>query len=355
MSLTNKYKNFLKKKRKVIVLTEDGIKSKEITNFSKILHSVFVVWFLVANISLALNFRMQMIKNKKIKDLKDINLDLNYKIQDLNYVVGNIKEYFVALNFYDRFEDLDVKKVSYATSKLVNRNYENIDEYNEILPILNNIDRDITNVEILVNSRINGLNDILSEVSLEQKAREIYNISYNNFNVRESNDLIFKNSILVKRGNFSELKNKIKYMNFLESFLNSMPIAKPIRNYYMSSKFGSRIDPFTKMVRKHNGLDLVGPYNATIYAAADGVVDLVANRRGFGNIVGINHGNDIRTEYAHLNTSLVKTGDVVKRGDKIAIQGSTGRSTGQHLHWEVKIKRESVDPIKFIRVSEKLF
>ena len=74
-----------------------------------------------------------------------------------------------------------------------------------------------------------------------------------------------------------------------------------------------------------------------------------------GNSIEIDHGNDIKTEYAHLDSSLVKVGDIVKRGDKIAIQGNTGRSTGQHLHWEVRVKRKNVDPMKFIKVGEKLF
>ena len=96
-------------------------------------------------------------------------------------------------------------------------------------------------------------------------------------------------------------------------------------------------------------MDFVGPYGSVIYAPADGVVDIVAKRGGFGNSIEIDHGNDIKTEYAHLDSSLVKVGDIVKRGDKIAIQGNTGRSTGPHLHFEIRANGTAVNPLKYLQ------
>ena len=103
-------------------------------------------------------------------------------------------------------------------------------------------------------------------MSLDKKARDLYNANYkDNDTTVESN--LFKNSVLVRTSDFADLKYNIGYLSFLESFLNSAPIAKPMKSYYLSSKFGSRIDPFTKRVKTHNGLDFAGPYNSAVLAA----------------------------------------------------------------------------------------
>lgn len=354
MSLLTKLKSIFGNK-KIIVVSDFGIKTKEVTNFSRFFNCLIYIWFIVATVMFFLNIKLLSIKNDKIKDLQSINTSLNVKITDISYLINDVKNYLFTLNSYDRFNDISIKNLNTITAKFNNNSHINAEEYQKILPIINNIERDISNVEIMVDSRISGLNNLLKEVSLDDDAREMFNINYNQFGSKNNSDLISKHSILVKRGDFIELKNKVKYMNFLESFLNSIPMAKPMKNYYISSKFGSRIDPFTKQVKSHNGLDFVGPYKSFIYAPADGVVDIVAKRGGFGNSIEIDHGNNIKTEYAHLDSSLVKVGDTVKRGDKIAIQGSTGRSTGQHLHWEVRVRNKYIDPMKFVKVGEKLF
>ena len=354
MSLLTKLRSIFKNKQ-VIVVSDFGIKTKEITNLSRFLHCLVCVWFVFTTIMFFVNIKLLSFKNKKIQDLEDVNASLNIKITDISYLIEDVNNYLFTLNSYDRFNDINIKNLNTITAKINSNSHIGVEEYKKILPIINNIERDISNVEIMVDSRISGLNNLLKEVSLDSDAREMFNISYNKFGLKNNSELISKHSILVKKSDFAELKNKVKYMNFLESFLNSIPIAKPMKNYYISSKFGSRIDPFTKQVKLHNGLDFVGPYKSFIYAPADGVVDIVGKRGGFGNSIEIDHGNDIKTEYAHLDSSLVKTGDIVKRGDKIAIQGSTGRSTGQHLHWEVRVRNKNIDPMKFVKVGEKLF
>lgn len=354
MSLLTRFKSIFKNKQ-IIVVSDFGIKTKEITNFSRCLHCLICVWFVFTSIMFFLNIKLLSIKNKKIQDLQEVNTSLNVKITDISYLIEDVNNYLFTLNSYDRFNDISIKNLNTITAKINNNSHINVEEYQKILPIINNVERDISNVEIMVDSRISGLNNLLKEVSLDNDAKEMFNISYNKFGSKNNSELISKHSILVKRGDFVELKNKVKYMSFLESFLNSIPVTRPMKSYYISSKFGSRIDPFTKQVKTHNGLDFVGPYKSFIYAPADGVVDIVGKRGGFGNSIEINHGNNIKTEYAHLDSSLVKAGDTVKRGDKIAIQGSTGRSTGQHLHWEVRVRNKNIDPMKFVKVGEKLF
>lgn len=344
------------KEKKVIVVSDNGIKTKDITNFSRFVRLSFYGWVLFSTICFFVNTRIQISKSKKIDELKSLNASLSNNITQMSYFLNDIKGYLYTLNYYDRFDKIDLKKINDMDNNLLKNNFLiSINEYNEILPILDDMERDVMNINTLVNTRIEGINGLLKEVSLDKEAENIYKVSYQtNGRYRES-DIIYKNSILVNKSGFSALKENISYLNFLESFLNMIPIYKPLDNYYITSRFGTRIDPFTKEAKTHRGLDFAGPFNSVVYAPADGIVEVVAVRGGFGNSIEINHGNGIVTEYAHLNRSLVNAGDAVKRGDKIAIQGSSGRSTGQHLHWEVKVNKQNVDPIKFVRVGEKVY
>jgi murein DD-endopeptidase MepM/ murein hydrolase activator NlpD len=141
----------------------------------------------------------------------------------------------------------------------------------------------------------------------------------------------------------------------LEEFLNFIPITEPINNYFLTSKYGSRIDPFTGEVKSHKGVDFAGPYNSKIFSAADGVVEFSGQNGGFGNVIIINHGNKIKTAYAHLKEPLVKVGQKISRKKEIGIQGSSGRATGQHLHYEIIVDNKTVDPMKFINIGRKVY
>lgn len=344
------------KEKKVIVVSDNGIKTKNITNFSRFVRLLCYGWIVFTSISFLVNTKIQASKSKKIDELKSLNASLSNNITQLNHFLSDLKGYLYTLNYYDRFDKIDLKKINKMDSDLLKNNFLiSIDEYKEILPILDEMERDVMSINTLVNTRIEGINNLLKEVSLDEEAKNIYKVSYQTSNKHRENDIIYKNSILVNKSGFSALEENISYLSFLESFLNLIPIYKPLDNYYITSTFGTRIDPFTKEAKTHRGLDFAGPFNSVIYAPADGIVEIVAVRGGFGNSIEINHGNGIVTEYAHLNRSLVNVGDAVKRGDKIAIQGSSGRSTGQHLHWEVKVNKQNVDPIKFVKVGEKIY
>lgn len=128
---------------------------------------------------------------------------------------------------------------------------------------------------------------------------------------------------------------------------------RPIERGWMSSRYGYRNDPFNGKVAWHDGVDFAGKDGSNIVAVAAGVVTWSADRYGYGNLVEINHGNGYVTRYGHAKELLVSVGDVVKKGDIVALMGSTGRSTGPHVHFEVLQRGKSVDPAKFInRVAQ---
>ena len=116
----------------------------------------------------------------------------------------------------------------------------------------------------------------------------------------------------------------------------------------MSSRFGRRSDPFTGRVTWHNGVDFAGKKGSDIISVAAGVVTWSADRSGYGEMVEVNHGSGFSTRYGHAEKLLVKAGDVVKKGQVIAHMGSSGRSTGPHVHFEVYKHGRPVDPASYI-------
>jgi len=127
-----------------------------------------------------------------------------------------------------------------------------------------------------------------------------------------------------------------------------LPGSKPVADGYIGSAFGWRTDPFSGEMARHDGIDFAAPVGTPIHAAAGGVVVTAQFHPVYGNVVEIDHGNQLMTRYAHASKLTVTAGELVKRGHKIAEVGSTGRSTGPHLHFEVHSKGVAQNPSKFL-------
>jgi murein DD-endopeptidase MepM/ murein hydrolase activator NlpD len=129
----------------------------------------------------------------------------------------------------------------------------------------------------------------------------------------------------------------------------SIPSREPVDNITFSSNFGTRSDPFNGRARMHQGVDLRGALGTPVYATADGVVSRSEWSSGYGNLVEINHGNGMETRYGHLSRLIAQPNERVKRGQLIGLMGSTGRSTGSHLHYEVRIAGNAVNPLPYLQ------
>jgi murein DD-endopeptidase MepM/ murein hydrolase activator NlpD len=129
----------------------------------------------------------------------------------------------------------------------------------------------------------------------------------------------------------------------------AIPSRRPIEKMSLSSSYGMRVHPITGKLARHNGVDIPAPYGTPIYATADGIVGRAQRLGGYGNYVEIEHGNAIETRYGHMSSFVVQPGQQVKKGDVLGYVGSTGRSTGNHLHYEVRIDGEPVNPMPFVR------
>lgn len=131
-----------------------------------------------------------------------------------------------------------------------------------------------------------------------------------------------------------------------------IPSVMPVKNSYFSSNFGWRIDPFTGKEAMHEGVDFVVPTGTPVYASAGGIVQYAGPHPQFGNLVEIDHGNGVITRYAHNSKVLVQVGQMVRRGQKIALSGATGRATGPHVHFEVRYKGVAQNPARFLKNAD---
>lgn len=128
----------------------------------------------------------------------------------------------------------------------------------------------------------------------------------------------------------------------------AVPSRMPVDGVQLTSSFGMRNHPILRQRRQHNGVDLAAPRGTPVYATADGIVESARYFGSYGNYVQIGHGGDVESRYAHLSSYTVSNGDQVRKGDLIGYVGSTGRSTGPHLHYEVRVSDEPVNPIPYM-------
>jgi murein DD-endopeptidase MepM/ murein hydrolase activator NlpD len=152
------------------------------------------------------------------------------------------------------------------------------------------------------------------------------------------------NEISSRERSFRELKDLLEAKR---SILASTPTIWPVRGL-ITAGFGYRVSPFTGQREMHEGLDIAAPLGTPILATADGVVTFVGPLAAFGNVVFINHGHGFTTFYAHNSSNRVKEGQQVKRGQVIAYVGTTGRTTGPHVHYEVQVNGATVNPLKYV-------
>jgi murein DD-endopeptidase MepM/ murein hydrolase activator NlpD len=170
---------------------------------------------------------------------------------------------------------------------------------------------------------------------------------------------VFPDSLDIESGFFDleeDLQTQSQNLQFLQDYLiteenikSAIPSGRPTTDGWVSSYYGRRIDPFTGKKVFHHGLDFAGKEGSEVTAVADGMVSWTGKRGGYGELVEIEHGNGYQTRYAHNKSLTVAIGDRIKKGQTIALMGSTGRSTGPHVHFEVLRDGKAVNPYNFVK------
>lgn len=151
-----------------------------------------------------------------------------------------------------------------------------------------------------------------------------------------------------------EIGNDLADLAVLQATASRLPLAQPVASMSLTSRFGSRRDPFTGRTAMHSGLDMAAATGTQVRATGPGRVVFAGTNGGYGRMVEIDHGNGITTAYGHLNSISVSVGETVARGEVIARSGSTGRSTGPHLHYEVRRNGRAIDPLPWVRVGQQI-
>jgi murein DD-endopeptidase MepM/ murein hydrolase activator NlpD len=149
--------------------------------------------------------------------------------------------------------------------------------------------------------------------------------------------------------NNQSLLNKLISLLNIEEALSNVPISFPAKKYYLSSRFGIRSDPMMTRPAMHKGIDMAGWPKTKIYSPANGIVSRAGRNGSYGIFIEIDHKNGFTTRYGHLHSIKVKKGQQVDKDDIIGLMGSTGRSTGTHLHYEVIFDKQQINPVKLIR------
>ena len=166
----------------------------------------------------------------------------------------------------------------------------------------------------------------------------------------EATDSVISSAKVVQNARRLEenLEGLIEYFRDADRLLQNTPALRPAPSTWYTSGFGKRRHPITKKTVMHKGIDLGGYTGMEIFAPADGVVIWLGNRGGYGKTIVLDHGYGVQTHFAHLSAYEIKLGDRVRRGDIIAKMGSTGMSTGPHLHYEVRRHGVPLNPANFI-------
>ena len=213
-------------------------------------------------------------------------------------------------------------------------------------------DRIVTEVERRSENRISGLKSVLGMTGLdsgllkrgyEQKQAAIAREDAKN----EGGPFIPDHTSELA----PDLFKKMDEMAVLDGVVQQLPLAMPVDSPRLTSPFGRRVDPFTGRWAVHSGQDFVGVNGAPIHATSAGRVIHAGRSNGYGNMVEIDHGMGVTSLYGHLSSIAVSEGQQVKLGQTVGRQGSTGRSTGQHLHYEVRLNDRPLDPRNFIKAG----
>jgi len=145
-----------------------------------------------------------------------------------------------------------------------------------------------------------------------------------------------------------DLESIVGHLEHEQKFLNGLPTIQPVNEGYLSSDYGFRLSPFTHERQMHDGVDISTAVGTPVFATGGGKVIFVGYQGGYGKTIVIDHGFKLKTVYAHNSKLFVRKGAHVKRGELIATSGNTGRSTGPHLHYEVRRYNQPVDPFRYI-------
>ena len=288
---------------------------------------------------------------KKTSKPKSVSLTLAMFIVFLFF---SLSIYVINYIFVYKFKESN-SNIKLNNFELINDNHNyqnNLDVYanqiGELYSRILDIDQQTGRLQDVMKKQILGkekLPKLNKENKLDSKSGLIFKekISYND--IQKSLEMLMVN---IKAR--EDIYNKMEATLLKQSVLKeTLPSLYPVDVPYSSSSYGWRMDPILGKRAFHEGIDFSAAHGEPIYATAGGIVKKASKSGAYGNLVTINHGGGLQTRYAHLSKIIVKKGDIVKKEDLIAYVGNTGRSTGPHLHYEIRLNNHSLDPKQYLK------
>lgn len=350
-------------KKKILIISEKSITSVPVSSRFQGLVTVSVLAFMLwVSYSTGKYFAYENIISEKDHEIWSTNVtneSLQYQVTDLHQNLKELNKYFENIREYDQLSQkkiFDGDPAEEGSLKTASR------------PLNESLEEDASagaqnilfNIRTKVLERISSLESIIemTGLRLEEVASRNENLHRALENTREDNSNQGGPYIPLESDdlfNKSDFENSVHYLLQLEQTIHSLPLAVPLTRYWVSSGFGTRKDPIHNHMAIHAGIDLIGPSEAKIHSSAPGLVKRAQRYGAYGRFIEIDHGSGITTRYGHLGKILVKEGETVKRGQVIGLQGSSGRSTGPHLHYEVRNNNKPFDPAKFLKAGKYVF
>jgi len=372
-------------RKTILYVSRTGIKSYSVGYVQQIVVAYLLFW--VGTLFFQSLAYDSIIKNKsnEINNLEEANSRFKREVHLLSESLVKINEYFTSISAYSNTssdDDIDDKMKKNTQEKFkeifgeLNLNKDDKRIAGEIADSNAMLD----NIKSVARTRINDLEKKIAISGLVLSSNKLpvgdnrYDDDSENSQTTEislngSKELRSKQggpfqgikSGLIRQGkklmsfNGVDIRDEISYLSDLEKFIHKAPFAKPMKNYYVSSGFGARTDPIHGGGANHGGMDFVGHSKELVISPSIGKVIFAGKLGAYGNAIIIDHGYGITTRYGHLSSIKVAEGQLVKKGDSLATQGSTGRSTGPHLHYEVRYKNTPLNPKKFLQAGQEIF
>jgi murein DD-endopeptidase MepM/ murein hydrolase activator NlpD len=369
-------------KRTILIVTDKKIRSINFGLISQVVILSATVW--VGNLFLqTLRYNELIVeKSDEISRLRSVNSYFEEEIVNINQKLEKVSEYFSSVNGFNqnvKAKEIELKKPKNFDEEDLSRKDKGT--FNQI----KEASRKMLFVQAIAEDRIKKIEEVIAMTGLNIKKMPLQALKKKAYdgegkadksletvskyaqggpseeNITENveiDEIVNKsasNEDLERNLDQENFANEIDYLVVLEKIVQVMPLGKPMKNYFISSGFGARSDPFHKGSAMHKGLDFVGVTNEKIISPSQGKVILAGKFSNYGNAIVIDHGFGLTTRYGHLSEVKVKEGQIVKKGDIIALQGSTGRSTGAHLHYEVRYKNTPINPKRFLEAGNSLF
>ncbi len=300
----------------------------------------------------------KLLNEKKLSDSEKENL-MNSRLKtwgELDFMHTRIAEAFTTDEYTAEYIKLSELSTEYELTRAENialkkSNAQMIETVAEIIEadsqIVDMVSKMTSENTEELRKKMNNINSTIASLGLSQKTLIKNANKYSNPLVGSAfNPLTFDKGIDEK---YQKLANGLELWNGLTKLDNILPLGAPVANVRVTSNYGKRPDPFTGETKMHRGIDFAGKIGTELFAMAPGRVISAGDRVGYGTTVEVDHGLGFTTLYAHLSQITVSRGDWVRPGTVVGLGGSSGRSTGPHLHYEIRYKGVPFDPSKFVK------